>query len=115
MCTPQIIKQTGGQNEDVFPRPLRGNERRENPDGTYSTELSMTEKVGNQFINFPSLYKTREGIKEFNDPTRALEIALDYEKRTGNAFPRFNSLQDALDAAQRRTNQGGTGAGALQK
>tara|TARA_R100001129_G_scaffold180334_1_gene158267 strand:+ start:1168 stop:1587 length:420 start_codon:yes stop_codon:yes gene_type:complete len=99
----------------VFPRPLRAGESRPNPDGSYSTEITMTERDGDMFFNFPSLYMTQEGIKQFEDPREAKDVALEYEKRSGKKFPRYSSLKAALKAAKARTNQGGVQRGALER
>jgi hypothetical protein len=67
------------------------------------------------FMNFPSLYMTNSGFKEFTNVRDAMNVALDYEKRSGKKFPRFDNLQDAIKAAGARTALGGVGSGALER
>ena len=89
-------------------RPLKSGEFRQNPDGSRSTELTISEKLNNedQFTNIPTLWMTSSGIKEFTRQ-QAIEAAQNYEARTGDRFQRFNTLDDAVDSAKQRSNQGG--------
>ena len=116
MCTPDAYRQFEQASNDIFPRPLRAGESRPNPDGSYSTEITMTERdATGMFFNFPSLYMTRDGIKQFKDPGEAMDKALEYEKQSGKKFPRYRDLEAALKAAEARTSKGGTRQGALAR
>jgi len=95
-------------------RPLQKGEYRQNDDGTHSTELTITEKIGDGFSNIPSLWMSGGKIVEFSNQ-RAVDAAMAYEKRTGKRFPRFKSIPQAVSAAKARSNKGGAGSGSLAK
>jgi hypothetical protein len=102
MCTPDAYRQIEQASNDIFPRPLRAGESRPNPDGSYSTEITMTERdATGMFFNFPSLYMTRDGIKQqaYN------------QMQSGGPKPAQSSMGARLDNAQRSamsTTGGGT-------
>ncbi len=102
---PSLMKQ-----QEV--RPLAKGEHRQNADGSRSTELTITEKIGDSFANIPSLWMSGGKIVEFS-ADRAIEAATAYEKRTGKRFPRFKTVKDAVSAAAARSRRGGTGSGSL--
>lgn len=108
-----------GSNRFIPYRPLNPGEYRSNPDGSRSTEITMTETVGSgfdrRFMNFPSLYMTGDGIMQVENPNTARNMALNYELGTGRGFPRFSTLTGALDAAQQRTRSGGAMSGFLAR
>tara|TARA_R100000406_G_scaffold80899_1_gene62393 strand:+ start:254 stop:577 length:324 start_codon:yes stop_codon:yes gene_type:complete len=97
-------------------RPLKKGEFRQNPDGSRSTEVTITEKFGDSFANIPSLWMQDGKIVDFLDtPDRAVAAALAYEKRTGKKFPRFPNVKSAVSAAKARSNKRGAFAGPLAK
>jgi hypothetical protein len=87
-------------------RPLRGNERRLNPDGSYSTEITMTDQdPQGRWEVYPSLWMGPNGPVEL--PGRqAMQAADAYEKR-GYQFPRFNDLDNSERWAVSRSKGGG--------
>ncbi len=94
-------------------RPLSANESRPNPDGTSSTELLRAESINeNEHIVIPSLFSGPDGLVEL-DADGAVRAALDYERRTGNRFPRFDNIDDAISASMSRSETGGTASGPL--
>lgn len=95
-------------------RPLQRGEYRQNADGSRSTEVTITEKIGDSFANIPSLWMSGGKIVEFSTD-RAIEAAIAYEKRSGKRFPRFETVKDAVSAAEARSKRGGTGSGSLAK
>jgi len=95
-------------------RPLKKGEFRQNPDGSRSTEITITEKFGDSFANIPSLWMQDGKIVEFS-ADKAVAAALAYEKRTGKKFPRFPNVKSAVSAAKARSNKRGAFAGPLAK
>ena len=93
-------------------RPLAKGEYRQNADGSRSTEITITERIGGTFANIPSLWMSGGKIVEFT-PDRAIQAATAYEKRTGKKFPRFKTVKDAVSAAAARSKRGGAGSGPL--
>jgi hypothetical protein len=94
-------------------RPFRPGERRPNPDGSYSTEVSTTWQLPDgQWVNVPSLWMGRDGPIQFpaNDEKNILGAMRDYESRSGAPVPRFASLQEAEAAARQRSADGGAGS-----
>ena len=78
---------------------------RENADGSYSTEVSITvtnPKLNNgKPTNIPSLWKGKEV-----DEDTAVRNAL----ATGKSYKAFNSINEAVTAAKARSEAGGAGA-----
>lgn len=96
-------------------RPLQGGERRPNPDGSYSTEITMTAPdPSGQWMNFPSLWMGPNGPVELQGEDAAQKAAIDYEA-FGYEFPRFKELSDAERVAEMRSQQGGVSLGALAR
>ena len=89
------------------------------PDGSIMTERTATEYVdGNsgQVWNIPTIWfeaNTNKGVEV--DLDRAIGLAHEYERRTGNEFPRFKTIEDAVSAAQQRSQSGGATQGSLAK
>lgn len=95
-------------------RPFQPGEQINNPDGSYSTELSTTWQLPDgQFVNVPSLWMGDNGPVRFNpeDEQGILGALQQYEFGRGQSFPRFMSAQEAEAAAMQRSNAGGAGAG----
>jgi len=90
-------------------RPFDEGERRENPDGSYSTELIATEYLPDGSIaNFPTLWMTPDGPVQLG-VREAMQAALEYERATGKKMPRFKSIDEAVRYAQTRSRMGGRG------
>ena len=95
-------------------RQLRPGEFRKNKDGSVSTEISITENLGGDspWSNIPTLWMSGDEIIEL-DAGRAVDAAIEYEKRTGHKFPRFMSVDTAVEAAKKRSQAGGVFNGDL--
>lgn len=94
-------------------RPFQPGEQINNPDGSYSTELSTTWQLPDgQFVNVPSLWMGDNGPVRFNpeDEQGILGALQQYEFGRGQSFPRFMSAQEAETAAVQRSNAGGAGS-----
>jgi len=93
-------------------RPLQGRERRPNPDGSYSTEITMTDTdPQGRFEVYPSLWMGPQGPVEL-PPDQAMQAADAYE-RFGYQFPRFDDLDASERFAVDRSRGGGVGTGPL--
>lgn len=55
-------------------------------------------------INYPTVWFDREG-KAYFLPQAARSLALDYEAVTGRRFPRFESVDQAVERAQHRSSR----------
>lgn len=112
MVNPQPI---GGQFQGIEPslRPFNQGERRPNPDGSYSTEISTTQQQPDgQFVNVPSLWMGKQGSVQFNpgDERGIMSEAQRFEAQNGQTFPRFPNVQAAEQAAVAKSAAGGAGA-----
>jgi membrane peptidoglycan carboxypeptidase len=68
--------------------------RIKNPDGTYSSERSITISTERGYINIPTIYNGKQlGHKK----------AIEQSKKTGIRYPEFKTLDEALNAAALRT------------
>lgn len=95
-------------------RPFHPDERRDNGDGTYSTEISTTWQLPDgKWVNVPSLWMGKDGPKQFDasDEDGILGAMQRWEAKSGQQFPRFASMEEAEAAAQARSAAGGAGAG----
>lgn len=100
------------REETVF-RPLEKGEFLRNADGSISTELTTTETLEDgTVINVPTVWMTPSGIRRLS-PEESLDMALKFEERGRKRFPRFNSVDEAVAAAKRRSEQGGVSLGPL--
>lgn len=87
--------------------PLGEGERRENDDGSYSTELLATEVLpSGEVVNFPTLWMGPDGPEEL-DPDRAYDAFMQYERMTGLRAPRYTSIEEGVEAAKSRSHAGG--------
>ncbi len=87
-------------------RPLQGGENRPNADGSYSTEITMTDTdPQGRYEVYPSLWMGPNGPVEMSRE-KAMEMARMYEM-LGYEFPRFNDLQSSEDWAVARSHGGG--------
>ncbi len=88
----------GAMTHDGFPA-------RNNPDGSYSTELSITvtdpRLNSGRPTNIPSLWRGQEVDQD---------TAIDNAVASGKPYQAFNSIQQAVTAAQARSAAGGAGA-----
>ena len=94
-------------------RPLQPGEFRENPDGSRSTEITITEQIDESgFANIPTLWMVDGEIREFTADD-AVQAARSFDRRAGARFPRFANVEDALVEARKRTDAGGASSGPL--
>lgn len=100
-------------NQSQSLRPFQPGERRDNPDGSYSTELSTTWQLPDgTWTNVPSLWMGQNGPQQFepNDEQGILGAMQRYEQQSGQSFPRFSSQQEAETSARNRSAAGGANA-----
>jgi peptidoglycan hydrolase-like protein with peptidoglycan-binding domain len=83
---------------------------RQNPDGSYSTEVTRTVQTPSGWANVPSLWWDSTGhfhdLGKMSDDELA-DFAGRYEQQNNVTFPRFRRLDDAVAAAQIRSAGGG--------
>lgn len=106
------LAETNGQGGGL--RPFQPGERRNNADGSYSTEITTTWQLpSGEWVNVPSLWMGPNGPKQFNpdDEQGILGAMAGYEQQNGPAFQRYKTAQEAEQAARSRSNAGGAGAG----
>lgn len=106
----------GGHADDAGDdlRPFHAGEQRPNADGSYSTEISTTWQMPDgKWVNVPSLWMGKDGPQQFkaDDEEGILGAMQKYEAKHGATFARFDSEQDAVAAAEKRSAAGGAGAG----
>lgn len=103
------------QTTQVIQRLLPG-EGVPNEDGSVSTERSITvedERLnGGRPTNIPTIYKVDGQIKELlgNGQEISEEIAnqaVEHAVKTGEAYPAYNTIEEAVQAAQERSAAGG--------
>lgn len=91
-------------------RPFLPGERRDNLDGSYSTEVTRTvETPDGGWSVVPSLWMGDDGPQDFGalGDDALGEMAAAYEARTGEQFPRFDGLDAAEAWAVQRSEGGG--------
>lgn len=76
--------------------------------GGNSTEFLSTEydQNGSPF-NFPRIWFDKDGNPQVLSPEEAYQQAMIYERMTGKSFPRFDSIESAVDKAIGRSALGG--------
>ena len=86
-------------------------------DGSMMTERTASEYVNGEsgpIWNIPTVWFDAEtGRGQEVSIDRAMELAREYEQRTSRSFPRFNNFEDAVSAAERRSQSGGATQGTL--
>ncbi len=91
-------------------RPFGGSEYVSNPDGSFSTERTVTERLPNNgpIANFPSLWMT--GAGPVNLPWQKAAIAAGmYENENGLTFPRFGTYNAGIRHSKEKSAKGGRG------
>jgi len=97
-------------------RPFGSGEYIANPDGSMSTERTMTFNIEGQEVLAPSLWMTPNGPVDLSrNPDTIVRAIIEYERRTGKKFPRFKTPEEAKQFAIGRSQSGGRGAGELTK
>lgn len=103
------------QEKATSDRPLLPGELVDNPDGTQSSEITITEADGTgRFMNVPTLWMTDDGIRQL-DWRDAIKTAKAYEAKTGLQFPRFATSVAGVNAAKKRSAAGGVLSGPLAR
>lgn len=82
-----------------------------NPDGTFSTERSSTIEMDGKFFNIPMLVKgqSKEAVGRIlsgNPSKKDVDVAAKRAReraKKGQELPSFNSLQEAIAAAEARS------------
>ena len=69
----------------------------QNPDGSFSTEETITVGIGNQYFNIPTIWDGRR-VSQAEAITRAIEGL-----RGGGLFPHFATLEEAEKQAKLRS------------
>lgn len=84
--------------------------------GGPSTEYlsTLTDQLG-YATNVPRIWWDRNGKPHVVSDKNALAFASDYEGSSGQYFPRYNSMAQAVEAAQHRSARGGASTNALAK
>jgi hypothetical protein len=79
------------------------------PGGRKATEYLASERSPEgQAWNIPQIwFDTETGKPKFFKGDMAWNAAQDYEKRTGNRFPRYDTIPDAVSAAKKMSASGG--------
>lgn len=90
-------------------RPLKQGEYIRNPDGSVSTERTITYQLDDgRWVNSPTLFMTPSGVRSFSEQPEVAEmIAKRLMLEYGFDFPTFNSLEEAEAAAKARSEAGG--------
>lgn len=94
-------------------RPFQPGEYINNPDGTYSTERTVTIQDGSgKWVNVPSLWKDANGKTiDLGEDEDKINQALGLYERQGKPFQRFETVDDAVSFAKKRSSEGGAFSG----
>ena len=91
-------------------RPLLPGEKRDNKDGTYSTQLGATEyeteKPGSPVMNVPTLWSVDGQYVELPYGL-SVDLALGLEQKLGIKFPRYSNLEEGAAASKAESAAGG--------
>tara|TARA_R100000951_G_C2487581_1_gene133442 strand:+ start:64 stop:387 length:324 start_codon:yes stop_codon:yes gene_type:complete len=94
---------------DVIPFDPKKHKSIKIPGGKSATEYlaSETSPEGKAW-NIPQIWFDSEtGKPRLFTGDKAWDAAAAYERRTGKKFPRFNSIDEAVNAAKKRSSRGG--------
>jgi hypothetical protein len=79
-------------------RPFGPGEVIDNEDGTFSTERGVSFNIDGKEVLVPSLWMTPDGPVDLSrNPEINIRAAMAFERRTGNKFPRFETLKQATE------------------
>jgi hypothetical protein len=98
-------------------RPFQPGESIQNEDGSHSTERTMTveDNMGGYMV-IPSLWMGPDKhIDLLEHPASARKLAIQYEAHAGKYFPRFSTINDADEYAERRSQKGGAEQGEIAR
>ena len=97
-------------------RPFMAGELFQNDDGSVSTEKLISVNIGGDEVVAPSLWMTANGPVDLSRrPQIIMRAILSFEQRSGKAFPRFESPEQATAFAKSRSNSGGVTRGPLER
>ena len=94
-------------------RPFNPGEFIINPDGTQSTERTVTLQTDDGWLVAPSLWETPMGAVDLYDKPDLHRAIQGYEKLSKKMFPRFKTLEEANKFTSARTSGGGVFQGLL--
>lgn len=79
------------------------------PGGKKATEyLASEQSPDGKAWNIPQIwFDVKTGEPKYFSGERAYDAAKEYEKRTGKKFPRYKSIDKAVEAAKKRSSKGG--------
>ena len=104
---------------DVNPkqlRPLVRGEFVENPDGSRSTERTMSFNIEGKEVLAPSLWMSPDGPVDLRQHPEILIRAIrEFEMRTKKRFPRFDTPEEATEFAKGRSSGGAVFSGPLER
>jgi hypothetical protein len=111
----QYVRQSSAPSQNLRPFDPGLDKPRPNADGSFSTEITRTVQTPNGWANVPSLWWNESGSVDLGDRSddELADMALSYEKSSGQSFPRFRSIGEAESAAKARSAQGGATHGRL--
>jgi hypothetical protein len=93
-------------------RPFKQGESVANEDGSFSTERSVTVQIDGRWANVPSLWMGENGPVQLSEDEAAAR-AKEYMQKTGQRFPTFSTVEEAVSAAEARSAGGGAMQGEL--
>jgi hypothetical protein len=102
---------------DLIPFDPSSHKKISLPGGRYATEYLASESSpeGGAW-NIPQIWFDSEtGKPQFLSGDKAWNQAASYEERTGKKFPRFPSIDEAVEAAKKRSKAGGASKKSLLK
>lgn len=90
-------------------RPFEPGEYVDNGDGSRSTERTVSVPLPDgSWMNAPSLWMSPKGPWDFGmNEDYITDMALWYERATGKKFPRYGSVDEAVQASKARSAGGG--------
>lgn len=95
-------------------RPFNADESVQNPDGSMSTERTVTIQTPDGWVNIPSLWKGPNGVVDvmtMPEPEARLQWLLRQLEVNGPMFKRHRSVEEAEAEARRRSDAGGAKSG----
>jgi N12 class adenine-specific DNA methylase/uncharacterized protein YcbK (DUF882 family)/predicted RNA methylase len=93
------------RTSDLRPLDIAAGEYLDNGDGTISAEKTITIEDGQGgFMNVPTLFMGPEGLVDLSENPDALQATIAGMQKNGATFERFASQQEAVAAAQARSN-----------
>ena len=114
--TPNTSSVLSSPPEFYALRPSMPGEYISNPDGSRSSELTMTFRTeSGEWVNAPSLWVGKSGHVKLDSEDKIYPVMKNYEATTGKKFTRYRTVEDALSAAKIRSNKGGAFSGSLAR